>query len=285
MLLCSWGDYMNIGEKIKEKREKLGISQRELARRIEMSGQMISKIESGSSTPSIDTINKIAAILNVQVSALLDDNNEESFSYKLICDIEKACITKSKGSIPHDIFQVLSDDLEIDYQDFDDFQIKKAIYTKDNNGSYIYDQIVNENLNKTKDLPISHIRKLLAYYNDLDNYNFRKLCLNIFYDNIPVKAEIKKVISEFLRNNNNDLNKDIEDYSEFMPENMDKKHKNYNTSEYYRYLEIRIMELAANSNMNINNDTTNEIIKNIDALIDFELYKLKTKVNSSKENQ
>ncbi len=275
---------MNIGEKIKENREKLGISQRELGRRIEMSGQLISKIESGMATPSIDTINKIATLFDVQVSSFLEDNNNESFSYRLICDIEKACIAKSKDSIPHDIFQVLSDKLEINYQDFDDFKIKKAIYIKDSNGSFIYDQVINDTFDKTKDLPISHIRKLLAYYSELDNFNFRKLCLNIFYDNIAVEAEIKKVISEFLRSTNNELNKEIGHFSEFLSDNQNSEHKNHNNSQYYRYLELKIIELAAKSNIHIDTETTNEIIKNIDSLMEFELYKLKAKAASSSES-
>lgn len=52
---------------IKQERERLGISQRELARRIHMSGQMISKIERGETTPSIETLVKIGSVLNVPI--------------------------------------------------------------------------------------------------------------------------------------------------------------------------------------------------------------------------
>lgn len=69
----------NIKENIKEKRERLGISQRELARRIEMSGQMISKIESGSTSPSIETLQLIANALEVSIKDLLEDNTEYDF--------------------------------------------------------------------------------------------------------------------------------------------------------------------------------------------------------------
>lgn len=249
-----------------------------------MSGQMISKIESGLSSPSIETINKIAALLNVPAGSLLEDYSEESFSYKLICAIEESFNAKSDDSPACDIFQVLSDDLEINYEDFDNYLLKKTICTKDYNGSYIYTQIINDNLDKTKDLPIDHIRKLLTYYSQLDNYKFRKLCSDVFYDNIPVTSEIKNIINKFVENSSNTLTKGIEHYNEFPTDSLNEEHKNSNISEYYRYLEIRIRELAVNSNMDINKDTTNEIIKNIDSLIEFELHKLKTKVNSSNEN-
>lgn len=55
---------------LKKNREEADISQRELARRINMSGQMISKIERGETTPSLDTLNKIASALDVPVSSL-----------------------------------------------------------------------------------------------------------------------------------------------------------------------------------------------------------------------
>lgn len=61
-----------LGDKIKTYREKLGISQRELARRIDKTGQFISLIEQGKSNPSIDVLEKISQSLGVDVSLLLD---------------------------------------------------------------------------------------------------------------------------------------------------------------------------------------------------------------------
>lgn len=64
---------MNVGENIAKIRTEQGISQRELARRIGMSGQMISKIENDLSMPSLETLNRIAEGLNVNVSDLLEE--------------------------------------------------------------------------------------------------------------------------------------------------------------------------------------------------------------------
>ena len=50
---------------IKEKRERLGISQKELAEKVGISQSFLCDIEQGRSKPSIDTAIKIAQALNV----------------------------------------------------------------------------------------------------------------------------------------------------------------------------------------------------------------------------
>ena len=51
---------------IKERREQLGISQKELAERASISQSFLCDIEQGRSKPSIDTAIKIAQVLNVE---------------------------------------------------------------------------------------------------------------------------------------------------------------------------------------------------------------------------
>lgn len=55
------GDSLNI----KEKREQLGISQKELAEKADISQSFLCDIEQGRSKPSIDTALKIAEALNI----------------------------------------------------------------------------------------------------------------------------------------------------------------------------------------------------------------------------
>ena len=55
------GDSLNI----KERREQLGISQKELAEKVGISQSFLCDIEQGRSKPSIDTAIKIAQVLNV----------------------------------------------------------------------------------------------------------------------------------------------------------------------------------------------------------------------------
>lgn len=50
---------------IKERRERLGISQKELAERAKISQSFLCDIEQGRCKPSIDTAIKIAQVLNV----------------------------------------------------------------------------------------------------------------------------------------------------------------------------------------------------------------------------
>ena len=64
---------INIGNKIKRFRENMAISQRELARRIGMTGQMISKIELNETMLSVKTLIKIAIVLGVPAYELLDN--------------------------------------------------------------------------------------------------------------------------------------------------------------------------------------------------------------------
>lgn len=85
-----------ISKNIKKYREDLNISQRELARRSNISGQMVSKIENNLTKPSLDTLNKIAAALGVSVNELISDDtlsltdmDKEDKSFYLDCVIEK----------------------------------------------------------------------------------------------------------------------------------------------------------------------------------------------------
>ena len=50
---------------IKEKRERLGISQKELAEKVGISQSFLCDIEQGRSKPSIDTAVKLADALNI----------------------------------------------------------------------------------------------------------------------------------------------------------------------------------------------------------------------------
>ena len=66
---------MKLGERIAFYRKQLNISQRELARRIGVTGQSISKIELGTGMPSMSMLTNIANELNVSLGELME--NEE----------------------------------------------------------------------------------------------------------------------------------------------------------------------------------------------------------------
>lgn len=80
---------MEISEKIKEIRLKKGISQRELGRQIGMSGQMISKIESANTTPSLETLLKISTALGVELNDLVPSKQLRKRGYPIRWNPEK----------------------------------------------------------------------------------------------------------------------------------------------------------------------------------------------------
>jgi transcriptional regulator with XRE-family HTH domain len=64
------GELEDIGTRLREERDHVGISQRELARRIGLSASMISQIESGQSKPSVSTLYAIVTELGVSLDEL-----------------------------------------------------------------------------------------------------------------------------------------------------------------------------------------------------------------------
>lgn len=132
-------------ENIKRIRESNHISQRELARKINMSGQMISKIERGETTPSIETLNKIAKALGVTPNTLL--KGTKTLSRELVDALEYPLI-KLYGVI--DTLEILSDKLKIDYN------------------------LLNDSINKNIELPIDIQIKLLEFLFKIDYYGCMK---------------------------------------------------------------------------------------------------------------
>ena len=89
---------------IKELRKKQGLSQKELANKLEVSSSYIQKIECNKKNPSISTLKKLSSALNIELSILLDDGNNE-FSTSIS--------TKDLPSnIPLDILNKFSDDID-----------------------------------------------------------------------------------------------------------------------------------------------------------------------------
>jgi transcriptional regulator with XRE-family HTH domain len=64
-------DLEGIGDRLREERVKARISQRELARRLGLSGSMISQLESGLSKPSVGTLYAIVTELNLSLDRVI----------------------------------------------------------------------------------------------------------------------------------------------------------------------------------------------------------------------
>lgn len=69
---------MTAGDRIKELRTAAGLSQRELAQRVDLSYAYLSRVESGDRNPSRRALDKIAVELDVN-GIFLEDGAGESF--------------------------------------------------------------------------------------------------------------------------------------------------------------------------------------------------------------
>ena len=69
-----------IGRNIKRLREAQGITQEELSFRAKMSVSHLGSIERGMSNPTVETINRIAHVLNVEASIFLMENEAQQLS-------------------------------------------------------------------------------------------------------------------------------------------------------------------------------------------------------------
>lgn len=67
---------MKIGEKIRNAREDLGLSQDEVSRRIPMNQSSYSKIERDLQEPNIEQLGQICRILNLSADSLLAIRND-----------------------------------------------------------------------------------------------------------------------------------------------------------------------------------------------------------------
>ena len=72
------GELEDIGTRLREERDRVGISQRELARRIGLSASMISQIESGQSKPSVSTLYAIVTELGVSVDDIFRGHEDHA---------------------------------------------------------------------------------------------------------------------------------------------------------------------------------------------------------------
>lgn len=64
---------MNFGERVKTERERLGLSQAELAKRMNISQQAVAKYEKIVEQPKLATISKIAEALEIPIATLVMD--------------------------------------------------------------------------------------------------------------------------------------------------------------------------------------------------------------------
>lgn len=70
---------MDIGEQIRKYRKEIGLSQKELGKRLGVSQQHIAQYENGKRVPKIETINNIAGALGISVKVLYPEFSREEW--------------------------------------------------------------------------------------------------------------------------------------------------------------------------------------------------------------
>ena len=81
---------MNIGENLKRIRKAKGLTQDKLSELTNISITSIQRYESGKRQPTVESVNKIAAALEVSVFELLD-NKYDKAEYELINGLSNGC--------------------------------------------------------------------------------------------------------------------------------------------------------------------------------------------------
>lgn len=89
---------IKLGKRIKELRKKKGLTQEQLAETIDMEQNSISVIESGRNFPTLGTLEKIAKVLNVELS--------DFFNYEYLEDIDNIRETTTDKIQKMDEFQL-----------------------------------------------------------------------------------------------------------------------------------------------------------------------------------
>lgn len=165
-----------IGENIKKARMNAKMSQRELAKKINKTGQFISLIENGKNNPSYDTLFKIAEVLNVTPNELL---NDDTISKKLIDKLEYPLL-KIYGVV--DTLDILSDELNVDYD------------------------TLENSLDNNIELPMDIQIKLLELLAQIDYYEYLRF-IDENKDIVFNDAKFKNKIKEITIKHSNDKNK------------------------------------------------------------------------------
>jgi len=82
-------DYPNIAEKIKKARKSVGLTQAELAEKINISTNAVAKLENNLMAPSLQTLINIANVLNIDMNYLFRDEsttNKEDAHLDMLLD-------------------------------------------------------------------------------------------------------------------------------------------------------------------------------------------------------
>ncbi len=108
----------NIGQKIKELREARKMTTKELAKQSKISSGMLSQLERGSTQGSVETLRKIAKVLDTTLASLFENKHEkkQNESYEAFHIVRKS--ERRKISFPDPLYkcEMLTPDLQGDIE-------------------------------------------------------------------------------------------------------------------------------------------------------------------------
>ena len=122
----------NIGKKLKKMRTELGLTQDDIAEVLSMNRTTFYKYENGAAVPPVNVLMKLAALFNVPVSVMLNDDNTLRFNSP-----ERDDVDADTGSVS-DFTQLNRDEkkliLKLRLMNADKkARIKELIYSDDEN--------------------------------------------------------------------------------------------------------------------------------------------------------
>lgn len=80
---------IDVGKRIKTLRNEKGLSARSLASKADLDPSQISKIENGTSKPSLDALQRICEVLDISISDFFAVTRNTDYSKKVVPELEQ----------------------------------------------------------------------------------------------------------------------------------------------------------------------------------------------------
>ena len=91
---------MGIGNNIKEQRSKLGLTQKDVAEKLNVTAQAVSRWENEDVEPSIDTLKQLSSLFNVSLDEFLNNNYEQGKESTPSEEIAEEIVEKPAPTVP-----------------------------------------------------------------------------------------------------------------------------------------------------------------------------------------
>ena len=107
-------EYIQVGNRIKEIRKSKGLSQREVAKRLNMAFSTYSNYENNNREPNFETLKRIADVLDVSIAQLVNDeavaDEEMSLFHQFseYLDLLDLSLEQDETDIEYDRYQIVS---------------------------------------------------------------------------------------------------------------------------------------------------------------------------------